>query len=254
MPERVGVIGLGHLGAPLFKALKRHHEAVSSYDKYKESDEWEDILKTDIVFICVPTNSGESGRLDMSIVESVMDKLAEDGYEGTVVIKSTLGLGFIEGYLKRTDLRIVVYPDWLREATAFQDTLEPDLTVIGGPEELVDETLEACSWIDKESANVVEPGEAVLIKLAANALATTKISFANQIMMIAENHKIDADAVMKVLMKDPRTSPLYLKPGREYSGYCLPKDVRELSNQDQDVLFTAVEKVNEIMKNRLKKK
>ena len=252
MSKKVGVIGLGHVGRPLYEALKYYHEKVVCFDKFKESDRWEDILETDVVFVCVPTNTGETGRLDMSIVKSVLDKLEEEGYKGLVVIKSTLGLGFIEEYQKNTDLKIVVFPEWLRKVSAFQDTLSPEMIVIGATPKLATKVLEVCCWLNKKKANIVKPGEAVMIKLAANALASTKISFANQIMLIAREYDINADVVMEILMKDPRTSPRYLKPGREYGGYCLPKDTKELSHQNQDILFTGVEKVNEKIKTRVK--
>jgi UDPglucose 6-dehydrogenase len=248
MVKIIGVIGLGHIGKPLFEALKYYHKDVVGFDKFNKSDSWDDILKTDIVFICIPTNSAENGKLDMSIVKSVLDKLDNDNYKGVVVTKSTLGLGFIEEYLKNTKLTIVVFPEWLREISAFPDTLCPELTVFGGPPELLDVVLEACCWIKRKKVNIVKPGEASMIKLAANALASTKISFANQIMLIAQSYNLDYNTIMNVLMKDPRASPRYLIPGTEYGGHCLPKDTKELSNQDMDILFKAVEKVNETIK------
>ena len=253
MIEKIGVIGLGNIGKPLFGALKYYHKNVVGYDKFKKSDDWNDILKTDVVFICVPTNTSKNGRLDMSIVKEVLDRLNNDNYKGVVTIKSTLGLGFIDEFLKNTKLKIVVFPEWLREVSAFPDTLCPELTVLGGPNDLIDIVLEACCWTKKKEVNIVKPGDAIMIKLAANALASTKISFANQIMLISQSYNLDYITIMNVLMKDPRTSPRYLFPGSEYGGHCLPKDIKELSHQDMDILFKAVEKVNETIKKMTKK-
>jgi UDPglucose 6-dehydrogenase len=254
MDKKIGVIGLGNIGNPLFEALKYYHKNVFGYDKFKEeSDSWKDILETDIVFICVPTTTSKTGRLDMGIVKEVLDRLEKDNYKGVVATKSTLGLGFIEQYIKNTKLKIVVFPEWLREVSAFPDTLCPEIIVLGGSKELIDIVLDTCCWINNKKVNIVKPGDAVMIKLAANALASTKISFANQIMLIAKSYDLDYKNIMNVLMKDPRTSPRYLIPGSEYGGHCLPKDTKELSNQDVDILFKAVENVNETIKKMLKK-
>jgi len=253
MVKKIGVIGLGNIGKPLFEALKYYHKDVVGFDKFKRLDSWDDILKTEVVFICVPTTTSKNGKLDMSIVKGVLDKLDNDNYKGVVTTKSTLGLGFIEEYLKNTKLKIVVFPEWLREVSAFPDTICPELTVLGGANDLIDIVLEACCWVKRKNVNIVNPGDAVMIKLAANALASTKISFANQIMLIAKSYNLDYKNIMKILMKDPRTSPRYLIPGSEYGGHCLPKDTKELSSQDMDILFKAVEKVNETIKKMLKK-
>ena len=253
MVEKIGVIGLGNIGKPLFEALKYYYKNVVGFDKFKKSDNWNEILKTEVVFICVPTTTSKTGKLDMSIVKEILDRLDNDSYKGIVTIKSTLGLGFIDKYLKNTNLKIVVFPEWLREVSAFPDTLCPELIVVGGPNDLIDIALEACCWIKRKYVNIVKPGDAVMIKLAANALAATKISFANQIMLIAQSYNLDYKNIMNVLMKDPRTSPRYLIPGSEYGGHCLPKDTKELSNQEMDILFKAVEKVNETIKKTMKK-
>lgn len=253
MVEKIGVIGLGNIGKPLFEALKYYHKNVVGFDKFKKSDNWSDILKTEVVFICVPTNTSKNGRLDMSIVKELLDRLNNDNYKGVITIKSTLGLGFIDEYLKNTKLKIVVFPEWLREVSAFQDTICPELSVLGGPNDLIDIVLDACCWTNRKNVNIVKPGDAVMIKLAANALASTKISFANQIMLIAQSYNLDYKTIMNVLMKDPRTSPRYLIPGSAYGGHCLPKDIKELCNQDMDILFKAVEKVNESIKKMMKK-
>jgi len=113
--SKIGVIGLGVVGYPLYRVLQYYHKDVVSYDKYKSSDDWEDIITTDIVFLCLPTDLKEDGRLDNSIVDSVIDNLIKDNYKGLIVIKSTLGLGYIDHKMSQCDNDIVVFPEWLRE-------------------------------------------------------------------------------------------------------------------------------------------
>lgn len=246
----VGIIGVGNVGKPLCEALKYYHETVFGYDIKPPSDKWSDILETEVVFICVPTSLKKDGRLDNSIVEGVFARLEQHDYHGLVVVKSTLGLGFIEDAMERYRLDIVVFPEWLREKCSLPDTIKPDMTVIGtNNPKFVDIVLKACPWhkftVEDKELYLVEPEEAVMLKLAANALATTKISFANQIQLICEKYGIDEKVVMNTLKKDPRCAPRYLNPGWAYGGACLPKDSSELQHSVKDnELLDGVDKIN----------
>lgn len=249
---KIGVIGIGAVGYPLYKALQYYHREVYCFDKIKTSDDWSQMITTDIVFICVPSNPKSDGRLDMSIIESVLDDLKKSKYKGIAVIKSTLGLGFINDAIEKYPFKIIVFPEWLYESTAFADTLKPEMTVFGidGPdvEKYKKLLLEACPWhIHRDSiVFTVPPEEAVMIKLTANALGSTKISFANQIQIICEEYGIDEDVVMDVIKQDPRCSPRYLTPGRPFEGHCLPKDFDELRTAiDGNLMFEGIKKIND---------
>jgi len=255
---KIGVIGIGTVGYPLFKALDYYHKEVVCYDPHKESNEWKDIIDCNTIFICVPTDSGKDGRLKMDVVDSVLDRLEGD-FKGLAVIKSTLGLGYIDNAIDNYLFDIAVFPEWLREKMSFQDTLKPDLTVIGTENhKFVDIILEACPWHKYEGEEnklfVVKPEEAVMIKLTANALASTKISFTNQILLICEEYDLDVHKVMKAIRNDPRCAPRYLDPTMgAYGGYCLPKDTLELAESIKDAdLLKAVHELNEIIKEKFK--
>ena len=255
---KIGVIGIGTVGYPLYKALQFYHEGnIYCWDKGKKSDDWKHIIDTNIVFICVPTDMKKDGRLDMGIVIDVLNRLKNDKYKGLVVIKSTLGLGHINKWIKEYPFKIVVFPEWLRAAHAFPDTLTPEMTVIGDPElssKNVQKILSACKWHKKEDVQLVLPEEAIMIKLTANALAATKITFANQIQLICEKYKINGKIVMKAIQRDPRCTARYLDPGKSYGGYCLPKDTSELENSvNQKNIFKSVREINEVFKKREKK-
>ena len=258
---KIGVVGIGTVGYPLFKALEYYHgeDKVFCYDPHtsKPTYNWERILRCDVVFICVPTDKGKDGRLKMNVVDEVLDKLDDSKFRELVVIKSTLGLGYINEAIGKHIFNIVVFPEWLRENYAFQDTVNPDLTVVGtNKPELVDVVLEACPWHkyvkEEKSIHQVKPEEAIMIKLTANALASTKISFANQVMLVCEKYDLNPVNVMDVIRQDPRCAGRYLNPTRgAYGGYCLPKDTSELAySMSEDNLFKAVEKVNKVMEKR----
>lgn len=244
---KIGIIGLGTVGKPLYETFKYYYGSdVYGYDVNKESDEWNDIISCDYVFICVPTDGGSDGRLDMSVVKSVLDKL-NLGYKGVVVIKSTLRLGWISSVKHNYSFQIVVFPEWLRAKHAFPDTVDPEVIVIGADDCNCGQAinvLQLCCWLKNEKTKgaVVDLEEAVMIKLTANALASTKISFANQIKVICDNYNINAHVVMERLREqDPRCSPRYLEPsGEKFGGYCLPKDTKELAFSIDDMSKTCV--------------
>lgn len=255
---KIGVIGIGAVGYPLYKALQYYHNEVYCFDKVKKCDSWEKIVDTDIVFISVPTNPKPNGRLDMYAVEENLLNLKQSKYKGIVVIKSTLGLGYINDTIKRYPFKIIVFPEWLYSANAFPDTLKPEMTVVGIDEVIIDMNLriidknlqllfDVCKWHKQEDAFIVEPEEAVMIKLTANSLASTKISFANQIDLICKEYNINSDIVMDTIKCDPRCSPRYLTPGRPFGGHCLVKDTDELKNSIiENHLLNGVCEINKI--------
>src|SRR5690606_3832247 len=100
---------------------------------------------------CVPTPEGGDGRLDCSIVESVLSKLSASRYAGIVVIKSTIGVGFMdEAVTEYPDLRLVYMPEFLRERSNFTWFVNPDRLVFSGNEEDVEEVLQYFTWVEDD--------------------------------------------------------------------------------------------------------
>lgn len=110
----VGIIGLGSVGHAVVHGMSKFYQCVS-YDTYRNY-EWGDILRSDIVFICVSTPKGDNGHLDCRNIDSVLIRLLDNQYSGLVVIKSTLRIGYMEDALKKfPELRLVYMPEFLRE-------------------------------------------------------------------------------------------------------------------------------------------
>lgn len=262
---KIGVIGLGVVGGALYEALTLYHKQkddnkiIYGYDidPFKSLDEWKEIIKCDWVFICVPTDSGNDGRLKMGNVATVLSWLKSCDFKGVCVIKSTLKLGWIEK--QRVLFNVIVFPEWLYEANPIQTTINPEMTVVGYLpcyNDLTSDLLnKVCPWHKDKKPIYCYPEEAVMIKLTANALAATKISFANQIKMICDQYGIPASVIMKAVKTDPRCSPRYLDPGRPFGGYCLPKDTKELAScSGKASLFNAVIAINEWIKDGITKR
>jgi len=241
----VGVIGLGMIGETMKHVLGFYH-TVYGFDIAKPCDPWDSMLKTDVVFICVPTPVVD-GRLNHGIVESVLGKLEDSGYEVVVSIKSTLGLGYGE-HLSDYGLSVVVNPEFLHEKTRLSDYSSPSIIVLGGKLKDTSAVLKVFNWVPRET-RVIETSynTAILIKLVMNAYASTKITFANQVKRISDETGSNAGTIMGALAMDKRCSKEYSNPYKgAFGGACLPKDLQELMNGcENNALWTTVWGLNE---------
>jgi len=248
MDRTVGVIGLGSVGTCVIHALSFYFQ-TTGYDVQKEFS-WEDILKASIVFICVPTPEGQYGRLDCSIVKEILNRLDDDEYRGIIVVKSTVGIGFMDASERNHPaLRLVYMPEFLREKDSLTWFVAPDRLVISGAKADIKEALEYFYWVDDSAERLIMSyREAELGKLAHNAFISVKVSFTNEIEAICRENHVDAKKVMSVIWADRRVkSKEHLRPYiGPYRGKCVPKDTRELLNSSKSTsLLKAVEEVNE---------
>lgn len=251
---KVGIVGLGYVGGALKHALDFFFE-VSGYD-IKGKYDWTKILASDIVFVCVPTDGGKDGRLDCSQVTNVLEKLRKDDYTGIVVIRSTLRVGYMEFATKSfPTLRLVYSPEFLRQRSRLQWTVNPDRIVMSGKEEDVKKALEFFRWAEEAEILVMDYRSAEIGKLANNAFIATKVSFTNEIQSICEKLGADPEKVMSVIMTDRRVrSKEHLRPYLGgYGGSCIPKDTMELiTSAGNPVLLSAVNEVNKKAKKERK--
>lgn len=249
---KIGVIGLGAVGNIIFTVMKFFHDHVTGYDKYKCSDPFESVCATDLIFVAVPTD-GKDGKLVCSNVRDVLELLEAQSYPGVVCIKSTVGVKFLDE-ARKFNLRIVFVPEFLHEKSRLADFVSPDYIVMSGEEEDLRTVRQAFSWVDDNKFFIVDDRTAEIVKLAMNAFAATKISFANEIKSICNEVGADAEKVMEILRQDKRCAKEYADPTRgPYGGKCLPKDTRELMNcTNKSILLKAVEEVNEKMKKEMK--
>lgn len=253
---KIGVIGLGAVGVTVLTAMRFYHVDVRGYDKYKPADSFESVCDTDVVFVAVPTKEKDE-RLDCSIVRDILNQLEANSYRGIVCLKSTVGVRFLQEARKsHPDLRIVYSPEFLHEKNSLADFISPQYIVMSGKKEDVDTMRKVFFWIDNDKFFDVDDRTAEITKLAVNAFAATKISFANEMKMICEEVGADVVKVMEILRHDKRCGEEYADPTRgAYDGKCLPKDIRELiASANASLLLKAVEATNEKVKKETSKK
>jgi UDPglucose 6-dehydrogenase len=145
-------------------------------------------------------------------------------------------------------LRLVYFPEFIRERSRLQWTACPDRLVLAGDDRDVRVVLTAFNWVEDAPTLRMSFTEAELGKLAHNAYIATKVSFTNQIEQICRIYDSDPEKVMQVVSVDRRVvSREHLRPKMgAYNGSCVPKDTHELMTAGGDApLLVAVEKIKE---------
>lgn len=232
----IGVIGLGAVGTAVVDVLSKYH-FVEGYD-IDGRGSMHQILKSDVVFITVPTDSDKHGSLDTSIVESVVSELSNHNYPGIAVVKSTLSPRTMDTLKSRhSDLRLCYMPEYLREKDAQEWFAKPDRIVISGNKDDIEVVLESFSWVDEDVPRLeMSCLEAEISKLAHNAFIATKVTFTCEIERICDDNSCDPHKVMNGVWVDRRiNNPAHLTPGLGgFGGKCVPKDTEALVSFDKD--------------------
>ena len=217
------------------------------------------IKSSSVVFIAVGTPSKATGDADLSVVYEVAEKIGKhlDGYT-VVVTKSTVPVGtnkktreLIERVKpEKATFDLASVPEFLREGQAISDTLRPDRIVIGTDSKKAEDVLiELHEPIDGNYVLTnIETAE--MIKYAANAFLSVKISFANAIAFLSELAGADGLKVLEGIGYDKRIGNQFLSPGAGYGGSCFPKDVRALIHisEQNGYRFTMLEATEEVNK------
>lgn len=224
-------------------------------DKYEEA-----IPPADVVFTAVGTPPKAKGEADLSEVLNVAEKIGKNLKKGYTVVscKSTVPVGTNLEVKKIIDdvkpegaeFEIASCPEFLREGTGIEDTMQPDRVVIGSnSQKAIDVLLEMHKPLGGKRI-ITDLASAELIKYASNAMLATKISFANLISFYCEKSGADVGQVLEAVGMDNRIGRSFLYPGVGYGGSCLPKDVKAILTTGgqygvDTAMLDAVELVNE---------
>ena len=191
----------------------------------------------EVVFICVGTpQTGSGGSADTSYVFAAGETLSKAVSRETVVVgKSTVPVGTAAALRKRMSevagfpIHLAWNPEFLREGTALEDSLNPDRIVIGSWDDHSSQKLKEVykPILDKGTPLIeVNVPTAELVKVAANAFLATKVSFINAMAEIAEVSGADAVELADAIGYDERIGNKFLRNGIGFGGGCLPKDIR----------------------------
>lgn len=241
----IGIIGIGFVGNALKESFKKNSINLKLYDKYKNIGCFEDILESDIVFLCLPTNINNKKILDKTEIVNICNELNLNNFKGLIVIKSTIEPTTTEFLSKNfVDLNFIHNPEFLTARTAEEDFHNQSHIVLGKSDSCPNQYLDILKnfyikYYPNAKISVCSSLESESMKIFCNSFYSVKIQFFNELYDFCKKINIDFEKVKDLMLENKWINPMHTDvPGHDgklsYGGMCLPKDSEALLNCMKD--------------------